>query len=122
SLSSFGRRFSPARGDADGAAGSWLEETAPSPARCRFGAAIAAAAASARAASTVPWPEPAAVPPGGPVAAPPISPPVTWAGVRSGNFDLISATMPVTTALAALGLLTGAEVVGGTSAITPPPA
>ena len=31
---------------------------------------------------------------------------VTWAGVSSGYTDLISAAMPVTTALAALVLLT----------------
>ena len=33
---------------------------------------------------------------------------MTWAGVSSGYCDLISAAMPVTTALAALVLLTGA--------------
>ena len=79
--------------------------TAPAPARRPCGSAIAAAARSAPAASTVPKPDPISRPPGRRNLVLLVSDFLTCAGDSEGNSDLIIATMPVTTALAALVLL-----------------
>ncbi len=67
--------------------------------------AMAAAAVSAVVASTVPKPEPSARPPGGWYTVLVVSALVTCAGFSVGNWARMSATMPATTALAALVLL-----------------
>ena len=88
----------------EGAAGNG-RETAPAPAWGGTGFAIFAAAFSAASASTVPWPEPFR-PPGRRNTVLLVRAWLTCAGDRSGYCDLISAAMPVTTALAAAVVLT----------------
>ena len=67
-----------------------------------------AAAASAAAASTVPAPDPVCCPPRGRKTVLSVSALVTCAGLIAGNCARMRATMPATTALAALVLLTWA--------------
>ena len=88
-----------------GAAG-LVSGSAWAPAWALAGAARVAAASMARPASTLPLPDPAAWPPGGRTTVLVVSAWLTWAGVRCGNWALISAAMPLTIALAAAVLLT----------------
>src|SRR5439155_19172199 len=69
---------------------------------------MAAAAASAFAASTVPAPDPLFWPPGRRKTVLSVTVLVTCAGLSAGNCLRMRATMPATTALAALVLLTWA--------------
>jgi hypothetical protein len=80
--------------------GDWA---APEAAVLGTASAMPAAFVSALAASTLPKPEPARRPPCR-YTVPVVSARVTWAGVRSGNWARMSATMPATIALAALVL------------------
>jgi len=80
------------------------------------------AAMSAAAASTVPYPEPSFLPPFGRYTVLVAS---TWrirAELSFGNCALMRATMPATTALAALVLYTWAYRPGPLAAVTPSPA
>jgi hypothetical protein len=85
---------------AGGVGGDWA---APEAAVWGTASAMAAAAVSALAASTLPKPEPSRRPPCRNLVLV-VSARVTWAGVRSGNWARMSATIPATIALAALVL------------------
>src|ERR1700722_4333413 len=93
----------------------------PDPEPFGTAALILAAASSAAWASAVPWPDPSFRPPGGRKTVLWVSALVTWAGVSVGNWALINAAIPATTALAAL-VLGCMAYPDGVAAMTPSPA